>query len=85
MSKKTITMEFENEAQAEEFAQWLCESGEPAFWDWCACGGEPGEADHRPAVAFDYWNMRTVDGVEVCGDFMADGVIRCTHFPLPYV
>lgn len=29
-----ITIEFSNKEAAKEFATWLCEAGEQAYWNW---------------------------------------------------
>ena len=42
MSSKEITIKFDSEEVAKEFAIWLTESGETDFWAWMRGTGHPG-------------------------------------------
>lgn len=56
---KVLTFEFENEAAANHFKTWLCESGEQQYWDWMEYR-EQEEKGNITGKDFDYWNGATI-------------------------
>ena len=51
---KKLTISFDNEAAAQHFAIWLCESGEQEYWLWMEYREQKDKKENITALSFDY-------------------------------
>lgn len=59
-SNKTIlSFEFESDAAAQHFKDWLSGAGEQGYWDWMECR-EDEEPGPITGTSFDYWSGNTI-------------------------
>jgi len=73
MKTNKLVIEFENPEQAEEFASWLCNSGEQAYFEAADYHDDP---EKYYVNSFNYHNTQMVDGKPKYGKFMESGVIK---------
>ena len=52
-TRRSFVIDFDSEAMAQGFAQWLCGSGEQEYWLWRDCRDDP----ENTATNFDYFEL----------------------------
>lgn len=62
-----LTFEFENEKAVNHFKDWLCGSGEQAYWQWMEYREEEEKEGDISGIDFDYWGGKKVK-------------VRCSRF-----
>ncbi len=67
VSGTKITFEFDNQAMADHFKTWLCESGEQDYWTWMECR-EQEEDGNITARNFDYHSHPKGNVVKATGN-----------------
>ncbi len=79
MATVKLEIEFQTQAQLDEFAQWLCNIGEQNYWQSTE---EHPDVPDGDAVRFHYHGIEKTeyprDDARRYGPFMADNVIRTT-------
>ncbi len=80
VEKNILKIEFGNHKSLEEFATWLCESGEQDYWNWMESQEEK-DSGNITVVHFDYWNedvTKTQDDPRRYKGFITENIIRTT-------
>lgn len=85
MSKKkknVLKIEFDSQDALENFASWLCGSGEQQYWQWMECQEEEEENGNITALEFHYHGpedeTKAKNDPKRYGKFMCDNTIRTT-------
>ncbi len=81
MTKRTLQIEFANDAAAEHFATWLCEQGEQDYFLWMEYREQEEDGDIT-VTRFHYHGpedeSKATNDPKRYGKFMCDDTIRTT-------